>query len=160
MPLPSLPPQPLLSDLTNRDATGGWTGMINRVWSQWFNSVVNRVQQTPLILTIQYNKNITAALSGQVLLAASMNTQQALYRITYHNDLNTAGGKCTISVTYVCDGVSRTVTGVQVTSVADPVCGVFLIDPDVNTAITYATTCVIPGGGISYNLEVILERMS
>lgn len=160
MALPSLPPQPLLTDVL--EAPLGFTvaRKIHRVWSQWLNAVINRVQAAPIIVTTTYDKNVTVALSSQTLLPAANNTQTGLYRISYHNDLNTAGGKCTLTVSYTCDGAVRTLTGTQVTSVTDPTSGVMVLDPDVNTAITYGTTCVIPGPGIDYNLSVTLERLT
>jgi len=160
MALPSLPPQPLLTDVL--EAPRGLTvaRKIHRVWSQWLNAVINRVQAAPIIVTTTYDKNVTVALSSQTLLPAANNTQTGLYRISYHNDLNTAGGKCTLVVSYTCDGAIRTLSGVEVSSVADPTSGVIVIDPDVNTAITYGTTCVIPGPGIDYNLSITLERLT
>jgi len=160
MALPSLAPPPLLTDVLEAPKGVSLARKMHRVWVQWLNAVVARVQLSPLILVTSYQKNITVALSGQTLLPAANNTQTAVYRISYHNDLNTAGGKSTFAVTYVCDGVSRTVSGVQVTSVTDPTSGVMVIDPDVNTAVTYGTTCVIPGPGIDYNLSVTLERIT
>ena len=159
MALPNLPPQPLLTDVL--EAPRGLTvaRKIHRVWSQWLTAVIDRVQSAPIMLTTSYQKNVTAALSGQVLLPAESNTQTGLYRISYHTDLNTAGGKAKLTVSYTCDGSVRTLTGVEVSSLADPTSGVMVIDPDVSTAVTYGTTCVIPGGGISYNLSVTLERL-
>ena len=160
MALPSLPPQPLLTDVL--EAPRGLTvaRKIHRVWSQWFNAVINRVQMAPMILTTSYQKDVTAAITNTVLLPASSNTQEGLYRITYHNDLNTAGGKCQLIVSYTCDGSVRNIAGVEVSSVTDPTSGVMMIDPDIATDVTYSTTCVIPGPGIDYNLSVTLERMT
>jgi hypothetical protein len=159
MALPSLPPPPLLTDVLDSSKGVSVARKMHRVWVQWLNAIVSRLQLAPLIVTTSYQKSITTALSNQMLLPAASNTQTALYRISYHNDLNTAGGKSTFTITYVCDGVSRTVSGNQVTSVTDPTSGVLVIDPDVNTAIVYGTTCVIPGPGIDYNLSVTLERI-
>ena len=160
MALPDLPPQPLLTDMLEAPTGTSMGQKIHRVWIQWFNAVVDRLQMAPMIVTTTASKSVTVALSGVTLLPAAKNKQTGLYRISYHNDLNTAGGKSQLVVTYVCDGVSRTLTGVQVSSTTDPAYGVMVFDPDVNTDVTYGTTCVIPGGGISYNLDITLERLT
>lgn len=160
MALPSVPPPPLLTDVLEAPRGASVARKMHRVWVQWLNAVVSRLQLAPLIVTTSYQKDVAVELSNVTLLPASANTQTALYRISYHNDLDAAGGKCTLTVSYTCDGVVRNISGVQVTSIADPTSGMMLLDPDVNTAITYGTTCVIPGPGILYNLSLTLERLS
>jgi hypothetical protein len=169
MPANPIPPQPLLTPVTQPipDNTGS---VIHRIWSQWFNAIVNFVTAVearvttleavcPQVVTIAQQENLTADFPTTLLYTVPATVTNGLYRITCHNDLNLAGGKCTVSFVYVCEGVSRTFDGTQVTNVSNPVSWTYLFDPDPSTAISYYTTCVIPGGGIDYDLDLVLEQI-
>lgn len=165
----NLPPQPLLTPILQPGESGSGT-LISRIWSQWFNALVNAVQSLmtrvetleavcPQIVTIAQLSGITADIPSTALYAVPATVTNGIYRLTCHNDLNLAGGKCTVSITYTCDGTLRTHDGTQVTSVNDPVSWTYMLDPDAGTTVSYYTTCVIPGGGISYDVDLVLEQL-
>lgn len=165
----NLPPQPLLTPVVQPGESGQGT-LLSRIWSQWFNSIANaltsltsRVETLeavcPQIVSIVQRSGLTANVASTTLYAVPVTMTNGMYRVTCHNDLNLAGGKCIVSISYTCDGTSRVFDGTQVTNVNDPVSWTYLLDPDAGTIIYYYTTCVIPGGGIDYDVDLFVEWM-
>lgn len=162
MPL-ALTSPPLQSPLTEPPSMGKQpTYLITRVWSDWFNGIVQRAQTASYAvasttLTVQ---NASIGVTALVPSAA-----QGRYRVTVHARVTTVDGVASSLIpviSYTNGGVACTQSGAALTSnnTGLPASWTFAVIADASTPISFATTYAsTTPGQMKYTIDFLTEQL-
>lgn len=159
-------PPPYQSTLVEDQGRGPLRGFfMTAVWVQWFlRSLIARVQTSPQILTVVQLESQNASIGTTSIPTESLAAGE--YFVSYYLRVTTvASVNSSIAVTFgwTEDTTSQTFPGAAVTGnlTTSKQSGVFMVDIDQASPITYATTYASTlAGEMKYKLKIALWRLN
>lgn len=139
------------------------TGLISRIWNQYFLALTTRLNKTAAMALTTTLANQTATIPLTALTLGSVSA--GLYRVTTHLRITSPAGvsnSVQLSIGYTDGGVAQSQTGTAVTALSATALEgkTFVLHCDAASAISYSVAYAsVPANTMVYRLDLAVEAV-